>query len=291
MKELVTLTFCIIFTATFAFADGDGPMRKMNGSEARAFHELQGSLKASLPAIPANYSATYSGFDTRDILESITPDRMNSMVFKAQYSLNPEVKQSRQQAALTDLTMGTPEQKAKRADLEARAAQLKQARKNTRDPAEKEKIRAQLKKINAEENSLTDEIAAQGRSGWSQQVLYGVDKTLPAKQLSLQVLVNQNVHIQDNATPYPLQGAVLAFEQNDKCQDFGTYCITVLLGNFEREKKISGTTQYTLQNARLGVPTKPRGMAIIVAGPKDKPESARNLLKQINLAKLQALLP
>jgi hypothetical protein len=32
-------------------------------------------------------------------------------------------------------------------------------------------------------------------------------------------------------------------------------------------------------------------MAIVVAGPKEKPQSVRDFLRQIDLAKLKALLP
>jgi hypothetical protein len=39
------------------------------------------------------------------------------------------------------------------------------------------------------------------------------------------------------------------------------------------------------------VPTKPRGIALVVAGPKDKPQSVRDFLAQVDLAKLRSLLP
>lgn len=291
MKKPVLTVFLLAFTASLAMADGDGPTRPMNRPEAAAFNELQKTVKAALPADQPNYKATFSGFDKREIYEKTTPEQMCSMAFTARFALNPGLRESSQQAALMDLTKGSLEQQAKRADLVARADELKQARKKTRDSAEKERIRAELKKINAEENALNDEIAAAASKGGWNRAMTGVDKSMPAKELSIRVLVNQNIHVQDIAKPYQVSGAPLAFEQRDKCQDSGTSCITVLLGNFVREKKISGTTQYTLQNATLGVPTKPRGMALIVAGSKNRPESARNLLKQIDIAKLQALLP
>jgi len=270
--------------------DGDGPTRKMNSSEATAFNDLQRTLKSAIPQVPANYSATYGGFDSREIFQGITPEQMNRMAFTAKYTLNPGVRESGQQTALMDMTKGSPDQQAKRAALAAKAEELKQARKHTRDRAEKERIRAELKKINEEENALTGEIAANASANW-QGNMQQVDRALPAKELSVKVLVNQNVHVQDVARPYQASGTSFAFDQSEKCQDSGNYCITLLLGNFTREKKISGTTQYTLRNVNLGVPTKPRGMAVIVTGPKEKAESVRNFLKQIDVGKLQALLP
>lgn len=213
------------------------------------------------------------------------------MAFSANYVLKPEFREAKQQSAQLALIQGSADQQARRAALAARSEELKQARKSTRDPAEKERIRAELKRINAEENALTDEIAAGAVAAWSTKGPAGVDKNLPAKELTIRVLVNQEVHVQDIARPFRAGGAKLAFEQDDKCRDSGSYCITVLLGNFAREKKIGATTQYTPENANLGVPTRPRGMALIVSGPKEKPDSVRSFLKQIDIAKLQSLLP
>jgi hypothetical protein len=60
---------------------------------------------------------------------------------------------------------------------------------------------------------------------------------------------------------------------------------------FEKEKRVSAYTRYNLRNANLGVPTKPRGMAVVVAGPKEKPQSVHDFLGQIDLAKMKAGLP
>lgn len=282
---------CILFTASTALADGDAPTRRMNSSESAAFSKLQSSIRDALPRSPANYLVTYTGFDNKEVPETIAPEQMNRMSFKALYRLDPKVTEARQQAALMGLINGTPEQQEKRAALAAREKELKQARKSTRDPAEKERIRAELKKVNAEDNALTDEIVAGSQKSLNSGGAGAGMQSSDPKELSIRILVNQDVHMYDIAKPYQMQGASLAFEQNDKCQDSGTYCITVLLGNFEAEKRISGSTRYNLHNANLGVPTKARGMALIVSGPKDKPKSTQDFLKKINLAKLKAALP
>lgn len=150
--------FCILITSSIALADGDGPTRSMNRPEAAAFDKLQGTIRDALPRSPANYLVTYTGFDKKEVFVATTPDRMESMAFKALYKLDPKVMEARQQSALMDLTKGTPEQQAKRAALATREKELKQARKSTRNPAEKERIRAELKKVNAEDNALTEEI-------------------------------------------------------------------------------------------------------------------------------------
>lgn len=290
MKKLSILMLCCALSVSVALADGDGPTRNMNSSEAAAFNSLQNSIRAALPQPPSNYSVTYTGFDNREIFQAITPEQMHRMSFKVLYTLKPEVQASMQQAALMDTIKGTPAQQARREALAAKAEELKSARKSARSRDEKERIRAELKKINAEDNALTDEIAANAGSNMTGR-LQEMDKTLPAKELSVRVLVNQDVHVYDGAKPYQVDGSSLAFAQSEQCQDSGTYCITVLFGAFDKEKRISGSTRYNLRNTKLGVPTKPRGMALIVAGPRDRPESAQNLLKRINIPKLKALVP
>lgn len=291
MKRWIFSLFSILLTASTALADGDLPTRRMSGSEAAAFRTLQSTIRSALPKTPADYNAAFSGFDLKEVPETMSSDKMAWMSFSAKYTLRPEVRESRMHNAQMALIQGSSDQQARRAALEARSRELKLSRKNTRDPAEKERIRAELKKINAEENALTDEIASGASAGWATRGPGGVDRNLPPKELSVRLLVNQDVHLQDIAKPYQVPGVPLAFAQKDKCQDAGSYCITALLGDFTREKKISGTTQYTLHNANLGVPTKPRGMALIVSGPQERPESVQNFLKQIDIAKLQALLP
>lgn len=290
MKNLIIMTFCCVLTASVAMADGDGPTRMMNSSEAAAFNTLQSSIRAALPRTPANYSVAYTGFDNKEVPDAITSEQMNRMTFRATYTLNPKVKETMQQAALVDLIKGNPEQQARRAALAAKAEELKSARKSTRNREEKERIRTELKKINAEDNALSDEIAAGAGSGMTGK-MNDVDKSLPARELSIRILVNQDVHVYDVAKPYQVKGSLPAFAQSEQCLDYGTYCITVLLGAFDKEKRISGSTRYNLRNARLGVPTKPRGMALVVAGPKDRPESVENFLKNINIPKLKALVP
>ena len=76
-----------------------------------------------------------------------------------------------------------------------------------------------------------------------------------------------------------------------RVRDHGTSCISVFLGAFDKEKRVSGYTRYNLRNANLGVTTKPRGLVVVVAGPKEQAQGVRDFLSQVNLAKLKGLLP
>jgi hypothetical protein len=86
-------------------------------------------------------------------------------------------------------------------------------------------------------------------------------------------------------------GFPLAFKQTEECRDYGTSCISVFLGAFDKEKRVGGYTRYNLRNANLGVTTKPRGLVVVVAGPKEQAQGRRDFLSQVNLAKLKGLLP
>lgn len=285
------LLSCVLLSTFTAWADGDGPTRAMTGAEAAAFDTLQGTLRAALPAIPPDYAATFSGFDRKEVWAALSPGHMVSMSFSARYTLKQEAIAARQQQAFTDLTQGSADQQARRAELAARSDELKRARKSARSPEEKERIRAELKKLDVEENAMLDEMVAGAQAQWSTRGPGAAPEHLPPRELSIQVFANQAVHVQDIAQPYPVPKADLAFAQNEKCQDASAYCITVLLGDFVREKKISGTTQYTPRDNGAGVSTQPRGLVLIVAGPQDRQENVRDFLRQIDIAKLRSLLP
>lgn len=295
MSRCIASSLCIVLLASLALADGDGPSRKMNRSEAATFNALQGTIRAALPKTPANYTATFTGFDRKEVPEAIRPDEMLRMFFTATYTLNRDVREAQQKSAWMDKAKGTPEQQARRAALTARGEELTKARNSTRDRGEKDRIRADLKKVSAEANALDEEIAAQYlawmRSGGAATASQNVDSALPPKELSIRIIVNQDVYVNDIAAPYKIQGIPLAYEQDDMCQDHGTSCVTVLLGSFDKEKRSSGSTRYTPRNPNPGVPTKARGMVLVVSGPKDRPEAAKDFLKKTDLAKLKTLVP
>lgn len=288
MKQRLFPFICVLLTVSLSWADGDGPTRPMNSSEAAAFKNVQSTIKAALPRPADGVSISYKGFDRKDIAENASPARMSEMSFRAGYMLTSKKLESSMQSMQTDLIKGNADQQMKRAALEARSEELKQARKRAKSPEEKERIRSELKKVNAEENALTDQIAAGATAGWGKAV-QAVDTALPPKEMGVRALVNQDIHVLDNAKPYQVAGATQAFEQNDKCQD-GGYCITMLLGKFEPEKRISGSTRYNLKDSGGSAPTKARGMAVIVDGPKEKKDFVQNFVKQINTSKLQTLL-
>lgn len=199
-------------------------------------------------------------------------------------TITPEEQQKHGVAHLMALTQGSPQQQQRLAALRAKSAELKEARGNARG-VEKERIRAQIKAVNDEENRLVDEIAS--GAGRAQDPM----QSLPAKELSVRFLVNQELNIRDQARPYAVPGVATAFEQVDGCIDAGSYCITVLLGPFEKGKHAGGGTYHSPRKVALGVPTKLRGLALVVSGPKDKPETVRQLLTATDLKKLSALVP
>lgn len=243
MKRCLMLTMmCLLLSATLALADGDGPTRKMSGQEAAAFNALKSTFQRALPKTPANYTlAIRYGNDVGEIMlpEAIKPGQMARMSFTANYTLNREYQAVQQRASFTDRAKGTPEQQARLAVLDAKDAELTNARNKTRDRGEKERIRAELKTVRNEGNKLRDQVMADYQawvaSGGATAAIQNADRTLPAKELTIRAFINQEMNLNDKATPYKLPGFPLAFEQKDGCQDYNTCCITVLLGAFERE--------------------------------------------------------
>jgi hypothetical protein len=298
MRRLLAFAICLLLPAAAARADGDGPTRKMTAAEAADFNALTSAFQAALPKTPANYARALSfggdpgGFQ---LPESIRADQMARMSFTARYTLSREVSDGQQSAAYMDRARGTPEQQARLSALDAKDEQLRQAREATRDRGEKDRIRAEQKAVQKEASQLREQIMADYQAwvagGGAAAAAQNAEQSLPAKELTVRALVNQEVNLNDKGVPYRIQGFPLAFELSEGCQDYGTVCITVLLGAFEKEKRVSGYTRYNLRNANLGVPTRPRGMAVVVAGPKEKAQSVRDFLGQVDLAKLKALLP
>lgn len=286
MRRFLLGIAAVLLTATMAAADGDGPDRKMTSQESAACGAVQKTLREALPDTPEGYRASLTGFEGPCTLpEAITPDRMHRMFFEVKYTLTDEALQKHAVAGIVNRTKGSPRQQERLAALRGKSEELKKARGNARDRAEKDRIRAEIKAVNEEENRLVDEIAA------GIQTPMDPMKELPAKELSVRFQVNQEVRVRDQATPYSVPGFPMAFEQKEGCVDFGTYCITVLLGPFEKGNSVVGATVYPLRNVPLGVPTKPRGLALVVSGPKDKPEVVRELLKRTDIKKLAAMLP
>ena len=298
MKRCLVLTICLLLSVSLAIADGDGPIRKMTGPETSAFNTVKSAFQGALPKTPANYAlAIRFGNDTSEIMlpEAIKSDQMARMYFTATYTLNREFQGEQQRTSFTDRAKGTPEQQARLAALDAKDAELTRDRNKTRDRGEKEQIRAELKTVRDEGNKLREQVMAEYQawvaSGGATAALQNVNRALPAKELTVRAFINQEVNLNDKAMLYQFPGFPLAFEQSEGCRDYNTCCITVFLGAFEKEKRVSGYTRYNLRNVNLGVPTKPRGMVIVVAGPKEKQQSVRDFLKQIDLAKLKAVLP
>jgi hypothetical protein len=213
------------------------------------------------------------------------------MTFAATYALSRDFRAGQQQAAVMDRAAGTPERQAKLAALDARDAELTRAR-NAAKGAEKERIHAELKAVEREANAPRDQIMADYQawvmSGGAAQALQDAGQSLPPKQLSARAVVNQDVSLPDKAAPYPFPGYPLAFEQQEGRQDPGTGCNTVFLGTFEKEKRVSGYTRHNLRGAGPGAATRARGMALVVAGPKDRPQAVRDFLAKVDLAKLRA---
>ncbi|MBI5017661.1 MAG: hypothetical protein HZB55_19500 [Deltaproteobacteria bacterium] len=298
MKQHWVFGMALLLTASFALADGDGPTRKMNGSEAAAFDALKRSVQEALPRAPANYALSFSdssGSGELLLPEKITADQMARLQFTAIYTLSQEYRDGRQRTLFTDRVRGTPEQQAQIAALNAKSDELKRRRDTTRDRGEKDRIRAELRAVREEENRLNEQIMATYQAwvaaGGANAAMQDSERSLPAKEFAIRVFVNQEVNLNDQAIPYKLAGFPLAFEQSEGCADFGSRCLSVLLGAFDKEKRVSGYTRYNPRAANLGVPTKPRGLVLVVSGPKEKTQDVRDFLAQVDLAKLKGLLP
>ena len=297
MKRCLVLTMmCLLLPSSLAFADGDGPTRNMNPDEKSAYELVKKTVREATSAGPVNYTASFSGFDNRNqIFVGMKSDQMFRMAFEVKYTVSSEFMDRQSVAAVTGRTKGTPQQQARMAELQAKNAELKKARDKTKNRGEKERIRAELKTVRDEENRLNDEIVSQIQA-WSAKgggvpAMQEIAGGLSPKELNVRVQLNQDVRIGDKAKPYPLAGYPMAFEQNEGCPDYGTYCVSVLLGPFEKGNKPTESMLYKLRNTPLGVPTKPRGLMLVVSGPKEKPEKVRELLGKVDLKKLNSLLP
>lgn len=297
MKRMAT-AFCLVLAATAALADGDGPSRKMTAAEAAAYAALKGAIQAALPPPPANYSLAFgdgSGPGGPAVPEALQAAGALRMSFTATYTLSRDFAAGQQQNLFLDRAKGTPGQQARLAALEAKDAELTRARDAARDRGEKDRIRAELKAVRDESNALQDQVMADYQawvaSGGAVAAMQGAEQSLPAKELAVRVLVNQDVSLSEKAVPYGLPGFPLAFEQAEGCQLHGGSCVTVLVGGLAKERKAGSHWLYRLRAADLGVPTKPRGMALVVEGPRQQPQAARELLGKIDLAKLKALVP
>jgi hypothetical protein len=296
MNRRLACTAMLLLFATIAMADGDGPTRNMNPAENAAYGSVQKTIRSALSVPLPNYTASFSGFEDRyQIFEGMKSDQMFRMDFAVKHTVSPEFEQKQASASVMNRTKGTPQQQEKMAELNSKDAELKKARDKTRDRAEKDRIRAELKTVHEEQNRLSAEINAQiqawAASGGGVTAQQETVKGLPPKEFNVRLRPNQDVRISDHAKPYPLAGYQTSFEQSEGCVDFDSYCITVLLGPFEKGKRISGSTQYTLRNTPLGVPTKPRGLMLVVSGPKEKPEKVKELLGEVDLGRLNAMLP
>src|SRR4030042_838505 len=299
MKRCMVLTMIsLLLSSSLAFADGEGPTRNMNPAEKSASEIVKKAVRESTSAGLVNYTASYSGFDDRNqIFERMKSDQMFRMTFAINYKISEEFMQKQSVAAVMARTKGTPPQEARRAVLQAKHAELTKARNKTKDRGEKDRIRAELKTVNDEENRLNDEIAAQIRA-WSTKeggvpAMQEITSGLPAQELNVRVQINQDVYVGDKAKPYQLAGYPMAFEQSegDGCPDSGSYCVSVLLGPFEKGKKDGESTLFTLRNTPLGVPTKPRGLMLVVSGPKEKPEKDKEPRGRVDTKELNSLLP
>jgi hypothetical protein len=273
-------------------------MRKMTPAEAAAYSQVRDTLRAALPKAPADYTV---GFDYEsDSEEGLLPEGiLSGQMFQARYTaryvLNQSVVDQQAVSMQMDRTKGTPEQQSRLAALNARAAELMKARDTTRDRAEKDRIRAERKEVLAEADKVQAEIVA-GIQAWlatssAAQSTQDLDKSLPARELTIRILVNGDTHLPDQAAPFEIQGIPLAFEQAEGCQDFDTYCVTLFFGPFEKVKKVSGYTDYNLRESDLGIPTKARGIILTFSGPKERPDAVRDFIRQTDMPKIKALLP
>lgn len=299
MKRCLTILAVLLLPATAALADGDGPDRPLTGSEAAAFAELSRAIRAALPPAPANYALAFddgSGSGGLRVPQALKGEQMARLRFAATYTLSKEAADAQTRNPFMDRAKGTPEQQARLAALNAKDGELKRRRDATRDRAEKDRIRTELKAVHEEESRVNDQIMADYQawveSGGAMAAMQSATQSLPAKEFTIRVVVNQDVSVSGAAAPLKLAGLPLAFEQSAGCEKYDDACVTVLLGQFDKDKEKRGSHWlYTLHPANLGVVTKPRGLMLVVAGPKQHAQRVRELAALVDFARLKALLP
>jgi hypothetical protein len=289
----------LLLPASAALADGDGPDRPLTAAEAAAFADLGRALRAALPKAPANYALAFddgSGSGGIRVPQALKADQMARLRFAATYALSQQAADAQLGSAFTDRAKGTPEQQALLAALAARDEELTRRRDAARDRAEKDRLRAELKAVHEEESRINDEVMAGYQawvaSGGAMQAMQSAAQSQPPKEFTVRFVVNQDVSVNGVAAPVKLAGAQPALEQSEGCERHDDACVTVLLGPFERDPQKRGSHWlYKLRPANLGVATKPRGMMLVIAGPKAHVQRVRELAAQVDYAKLKALLP
>lgn len=295
------LLLCVLLPASLlvslAAADGVGPLRKMTEAEAASAARVRETIEGALPKPPDGYSSSFSRESEVDegmLPEVIAPGGMFRISYTATYTLDPAIRPAREQAAMMEKAKGTPEQQAKLAELVVKGADLKEERDAARDRSEKEAIRARLKAVHDEEQDLYDEIAKEYQAwvaeGGMAAVTQEIDAALPADAISIRITINGGVSVIGSATPYPVEGMPLAFEQREGCPGADSYCITVLIGPYEKADTLSGYTRYKLPDPEPGAATDARAIAVVVGGPKEKPGDVQAMLRAIDWAKLKALV-
>jgi hypothetical protein len=298
MKRLLAALFSLFLVSNYAWADGPGPSRKMTDVESASFGKVRAAVQEALPKPPGGYAFALeyqSDFDEGTIPQALAAKDMFRMTYQARYTRDQSGDGQQMMTSLMDRAKGTPEQQAKMAELNARDEQLTETRDKAKSPTEKDRIRTELKAVRAESDKLSDEIAAGYEewvaSGGAANAMQNATSSLPAKELTVRVLINADESLSEKAVPFAMDGGYPAYELPDGCAGTDFYCITVFLGRFEKIKKNAGYTYFQLQNADLGVPTKARGMVVTFTGPKDKPEAVRDFVRGTNWAGLKALLP
>ena len=135
MRRLLSTSFCVLITASAAFADGVGPQRKMTEAEAAAYGNVTGTLRSALPKAPAEYSFQFSrvsDFDEGMVPKALKPTDMFRMVHTATYTLDTSDLGEKQRSASMDRARGTPEQQKRMAELNAKEAVLTRERDRAR---------------------------------------------------------------------------------------------------------------------------------------------------------------
>jgi hypothetical protein len=296
MKRWLAILALLLLPAAGVLADGDGPDRALTPAEAAAFADLGRAVRAALPKPPADYTLAFDDGGGPRVPQALPPGRMARLRFLGTYTLTPQAANAQTGGAFLERAKGTPEQQAQLAALNAKDEELTRRRDATRDRGEKDRLRAELKAVHDEEERLNDRIVADYQSwvasGGAAQAMQAAAQSQPAKEFTVRVLVNQDVSVNGLATPVALAGGPPALGQTEGCEKTDNACLTVLLGPFDKDPQKRGSHWlYKLREANLGAATKPRGLVLVVAGPRRHEARVRELAAQVDWARLKALLP
>ena len=285
MQRFMMSIMLLALSASPVQADGDCPDRPAPQQERAAYQALSGAAKAAVPPAPADWVLTDETPGKPGTTVPDCPggphDRPMTYALRFTYAFSAEASQRMDQGAVGAALKGTPEQQAKMVELDRKIAGLeeqKQAARKSRDAAEKERVRQELKTARKERNKITDEITnAYVQQSMSGQLAAEMNKNKPVvREAQLVIKVNeQYAWIPAKDQPVSIPGVPISYWFKS---DTGGRLV-MLLGPWDNQT-------FKMNLAATPVKTRPQGMVIEITGDRQMAESLARQIR-INLLKKQ----